>query len=47
MTFREMREQAIQKLWEAMDLCETLGIYLVDVRDGRVEDTMNLTYKED
>jgi len=47
MTFREMKEQAIQRLWEAMEACERLGITLVDVRDGRVEDIMNLTYKED
>lgn len=47
MTFREMKDQAIQRLWEAMEACETLGIILVDTRDGRVEDSINLTYKED
>lgn len=47
MTFREMKEQAIRRLWEALEACEMMGISLVDVRDGRVEDSMNLTYKED
>lgn len=47
MTYREMKDYAIQRLWAALEECETLGIILVDVRDGRAEDLMNLTYKED
>jgi hypothetical protein len=42
-----MKEQAIQRLWTALEACEMLGVILVDTRDGRVEDLMNLTYKED
>lgn len=43
----EIKEQALLRLWKALDVCEMLGIVLVDTRDGRVEDSMNLTYKED
>jgi hypothetical protein len=46
-TYEEIKEHAIQRLWAALEECETLGIYLVDTRDGREEDLMNLTYKED
>jgi hypothetical protein len=46
-TYEEIKEQAIQKLWAALEECETLGVILVDTRDGRAEDLMNLTYKED
>lgn len=46
-TYEEIKEQAILKLWSAMEVCEMLGIMLVDTRDGRVEDLMNLTYKEE
>ena len=46
-TCAEIKEQAIQRLWAALEECETLNIMLVDTRDGRVEDLMNLTYRED
>lgn len=46
-TYEEIKEHAIQRLWAALEECETLGIYLIDTRDGREEDLMNLTYKED
>jgi hypothetical protein len=46
-TYAEIKEQAIQRLWAALEECEMLGVILVDTRDGRVEDSMNLTYKED
>lgn len=47
MTYREIKDAAIERLWAALEECEMLGIILVDTRDGREEDLMNLTYKED
>lgn len=47
MTYREIKDAAIQRLFAALGECEMLGIFLVDTRDGREEDLMNLTYKED
>ena len=47
MTFDELKEQAIQNLWHAIADCELYGVQLVDTRDGRVESSMWLTYKED
>lgn len=47
MTYGEMKEMAIRRLWAALEECETLGVKLVDTRDGREETLLHLTYKED